>query len=107
MNAESPESQQDHRSLERRLRNYVGDTWIWSGDVESIREGRSSAMVTHEYLPFLPHDNWLLEESTSGFLEIVNEDLRTLLLDVTQFWQAVRHNSSLHQCLSSYLQYGR
>ena len=65
------------------------------------------AMVTHEYLPFLPHDNWLLEENTTEVLDILNEDLRTLLLDVAQFWQAVRHNTSLHQCLSSYLQYSR
>lgn len=64
-------------------------------------------MVTHEYLPFLPHDNWLLEENTSEVLEILNEDFRTLLLDVSKFWQTVRHNSSLHQCLSSYLQYAR
>ena len=64
-------------------------------------------MVTHEYLPFLPHDNWLLEESTIEVLEIVNEDLKALLLDVARFWQAVRHKSSLHQCLSSYLQYAR
>ena len=107
MNAESPESQPDHHSQENGQRKYVGDIRVWSEGVESIREGRSGAMVTHEYLPFLPHDNWLLEESTSEFLEILTEDLRTLLLDVSQFWEAVRHNRSLHQSLSSYLQYGR
>lgn len=64
-------------------------------------------MVTHEFLPFLPHDNWLLEENTSEVLDIVNADLRTLLLDVSRFWQAVQQNSSLHQCLSSYLQFAR
>jgi hypothetical protein len=63
--------------------------------------------MAHVYLPFLPHDNWLLEENTSEVLEIVNEDLRILLLDVSKFWQGLRQNSSLHECLSSYLQFAR
>ena len=64
-------------------------------------------MQSTEFLPFLPHDNWLLEESTSEVLEIINSDLGELLRDIGTFWQAVQQNASLYQCLSSYLQFGR
>lgn len=64
-------------------------------------------MATTDFLPFLPHDNWLLEEDTSEVLDILNNDLGELLGDAGKFWQAVQHNASLHQCLSSYLQFGR
>ncbi len=60
------------------------------------------------FLPFLPDDNNVLDVNTDEALQILNDDLGSLLCcETDQFWRTVLEDKSLHTCLTSYLQYGR
>lgn len=60
------------------------------------------------FLPFLPQDNSVLDAKTDEALEVVNDDLASLLrCDAKQFWQTVLEEASLQTCLTSYLQFAR
>lgn len=60
------------------------------------------------FLSYLPQDNVGLDKDADEALEAINDDLASLLRsDAKSFWQIVRADSSLHACLSSYLQFAR
>eukprot|EP00798_Chlamydomonas_sp_ICE-L_P006571 gene6571-3223_t len=61
------------------------------------------------FLPFLPQDNRGLDsDGTQEALHLISNTLGKLLqADVASFWQSVKTNRGLQECLDSYLQFKR
>jgi len=61
------------------------------------------------FVPFLPQDNAILRSAESEqALHAINDGLADLLrMNDVSFWASVQGNTSLHECLDSYLRYRR